>query len=178
MLYTIRIVSDEVDDFRRDILIDTESTFEDLKNAICNCTGYDPNIICSFFICEDNWEKTKEITIEDMGADMTKDLYVMKDTRIDDLIDDVGQKLLFTFDFLSDRSLFLQVKDEEFGSDLQEPECIYSRGEAPAQESTIEDVEAAIKNADTSAQYDLDEDFLGSDDYDEEDIRDYDEMDY
>ena len=179
MIYKIRIVSDEVDDFRRDILIDSEATFEDLKNVICECTGFNPNLMSSFYICEDNWEKVKEITFEDMGADMTKDLFLMSDTRLDDMISDVGQKMLFTFDFLGDRSLFLQVKDEEFGVDIDGPKCIISRGEAPAQEISIEELEdivdASSKNA---TELEMDEDFLGSTDFDEEEIRDFDEMDY
>lgn len=180
MVYKIRIVSDEVENFRRDILIDAESTFEDLKNAICDSTGYNPSLISSFYICNDEWEKLKEITFEDMGNDMMKDLYLMSDTRLDDLIDDVGQKLLFTFDFLADRSLFLQVKDEEFGTVLDKPECVFSRGDAPAQETTIEEVETLIKNtpAPSETNYDLDEDFLGSTDYNDEDIEGYDEMNY
>lgn len=180
MIYKIRIVSDEVDDFRRDILIDSESTFEELKDAICESTGYDPSLMSSFFICEDNWEKIKEITLEDMGSDMMKDLFLMKDTTLDELIEDVGQKMLFTFDFLADRSLFLQVKDEEFGAPLDKPECVFSRGEAPAQESTLEEVENMITKttAPQDGNYDLDEDFLGDSDYNEEDLQDYNEMDY
>ena len=35
MIFTFRIVSDEVDNFKREIKIDGTSTFLDLKNAIC-----------------------------------------------------------------------------------------------------------------------------------------------
>ena len=36
MIFTFRIVSDEVDNFRREIKIDADATFLDLKNAICD----------------------------------------------------------------------------------------------------------------------------------------------
>ena len=34
MQYLIRVVSDEVDDFRREILIDDDATFLDLSNVL------------------------------------------------------------------------------------------------------------------------------------------------
>lgn len=179
MLYRIRAVSDEVDDFRRDILIDSESTFLDLRNILCQSCDFETDQMSSFFICDEKWEKEKEITLEDMGADMMKDIYLMSDTHLSELIEDVGQKLLFTFDYFGDRSLFLQVKDEEFGRDLDKPECIDSRGEAPLQFAPLDDMDATNSaHASTASSFDLDEDFEGSSDYNEEEISDYDELDY
>ena len=63
MIYKFRIVSDEVDNFRREIQIDAESTFLDFKNAICESVGFDKNQMSSFFICDNSWEKEKEITM-------------------------------------------------------------------------------------------------------------------
>ena len=65
MIFTFRIVSDEVDNFKREIKIDADNTFLDLRNAICDSVGYDKNQMSSFFLCEDGWEKSKEITLED-----------------------------------------------------------------------------------------------------------------
>lgn len=179
MVYKIRIVSDEVDDFRRDILIDSEATFLELKDIICESTGFDPSLMSSFFLCDDGWEKRQEITLEDMGADMTKDIYLMSDTHLSDLIDEVGQKMLYTFDYLGDRSLFLQVKDEEFGKNLLNAECVLSRGEAPVQVMDVDEIDK-ITDSKVAANpdYETDEEFFGDSDYDEEDIRDYDEMNY
>ena len=178
MLYKIRIVSDEVDDFRRDILIDSESTFEQFKDAICSSVGYNPNQMSSFFICNDDWEKEKEITLEDMGADVSKDLYLMADTELEDLIDDVGQKLLFTFDYMSDRSFFLQVKDEIFDTEIDGPQCVKSEGEAPQQTMPFEEFEKIVEKSTTATPEVIDEDFLNSDSYDIDEIADLDEMDY
>ncbi len=43
MIFNFRIVSDEVDNFRREIQIDADATFLDLKNAICESVAYDKN---------------------------------------------------------------------------------------------------------------------------------------
>ena len=45
MIFNFRIVSDEVDNFRREIQIDADATFLDLKNAICESVAYDKNLV-------------------------------------------------------------------------------------------------------------------------------------
>ena len=80
MIFNFRLVSDEVDNFRREISIDADATFLDLRNAICDSVDYDKNQMCSFFICDDNWEKGKEITLEDMGSESDEDVYLMDET--------------------------------------------------------------------------------------------------
>lgn len=57
MVYKFRIISDEVDDFLREIKIDSEASFYDLHEAILKCTNYKDDQMTSFFICDDDWEK-------------------------------------------------------------------------------------------------------------------------
>ena len=179
MIYKIRVVSDEVDDFRRDIEIDSEATFQDLKDIICETTGFDTNVMSSFFVCDDSWGSNVEITLEDMGHDMTRDIYLMKDTRLSEFIEDVGQKLLYTFDYLGDRSLFLQVKDEEFGRELESPVVVLAKGEAPRQTIDIEEIDAKTQaKINTTDIFEGDDDFLNDDNYDEDEISDFEEMNY
>ena len=40
MVYKFRIISDEVDDFLREIKIDSDASFYDLHEAILKCTNY------------------------------------------------------------------------------------------------------------------------------------------
>lgn len=87
----------------------------------------------SFFLCSSDWEKEKEITLEDMGSDSSEDVYLMEDTVLSDLIDDEGQRLLFTFDYMTDRSFFMEMKELIPGKTLMDPVCTLSLGKAPAQ---------------------------------------------
>lgn len=104
MVYKFRIISDEVDDFLREIKIDSEASFYDLHEAILKSTGYKDDQMTSFFICDDDWEKETEITLEDMGTGSSEeDTYVMKDTRLSELLEDEKQKLLYVFDPLAER---------------------------------------------------------------------------
>lgn len=180
MIFRFRIVSDEVDDFRREIEIDADATFLDLRNAICDSVGYDKNQMSSFFLCDSNWEKEREITLEDMGTDADQDVWLMEDTVLRDEIEDDGQRMIYVFDYMTDRSFFIEMKESIPGKNLKDPVCTASRGTAPAQMVDIEEFESKIdaKVASlTSDDFD-DEDFYGSDTYndDEFDAAGFDEL--
>ena len=182
MIFNFRIVSDEVDNFKREIKIDAEATFLDFKNAICDAVGYDKNQMSSFFLCDRNWEKEKEITMEDMGSDSDQDVWLMEDSVLSDFIDDEGQKLLFTFDYLTDRSFCIEMRELITGKTLYDPLCTLSRGHAPAQTIDMDEFDArmdakAAKSASDNID-DLDADFYGNDEFnpDEFDAAGFDEM--
>lgn len=177
MVYKFRLVSDEVDNFRREIDIDADATFLTLRNAICDSVNYDKNQMSSFFLCEDGWEKDKEITLEDMGTDSSEDAYLMEDTVISDFIEDEGQRLIFVFDYMTERSFFIELKRTEPGKTLQDPICSLSMGTPPPQFVDLDEFEAKIDLKAATAD-DLDEDFYGSDEFndDEFDAEGFDEM--
>lgn len=182
MIFRFRLVSDEVSNFKREIEIDGTATFLDLKNAICDSVSYDKNEMCSFFLCDDDWEKQKEITLEEMDAD--SESYLMDECVLSDFLDDEGQKLLFTFDYMTDRSLFMELKKIITGRVLMDPVCTLALGKAPQQSVDIDEYTKKIdeKAANIAAQDidDLDEEFYGADDYDpsEFDAEGFDEINY
>ncbi len=164
MIYKFLIVSDEVDDFKRVIKIDSDATFKELNDAILDSVGYTHDQMTSFFICEDDWEKTTEVTLVDMGRDSDEDIWLMEKTRLSDLVEDEGQRLMYVFDYLTDRAFFMELRETIFGEELDAPVCTKSVGDAPAQMVDFEEVEKKI--AQQVAADDLDADFYGADDYD------------
>lgn len=170
MIYNFRVVSDEVDNFRRDIQIDADATFLDLRNAIYNSVGYDKNQMCSFFICDNEWEKEREITLEDMGLDASEDSYLMEDTILSDEIEDEGQRLMLTFDYLNDRSFYIELKTSEPGKSLMEPLVSSSMGQAPQQESVLEIIEPEKINAANKAVEEFDDEFYGSESFNDDEF--------
>lgn len=144
MIFTFRLVSDEVDNFKREISIDSDATFLDLRNAICDSVNYDKGQMNSFFLCDDNWEKGKEITLEDMGADSADDVYLMEETPLSDFLDDEGQRLIFVFDYLTDRCFFMELKKTQPGRSLKDPVCSLAFGNPPAQFVNLDEFEARI----------------------------------
>ena len=119
MIYKFVLVSDEADDFMREISIDSEAKFIDLNNAILDSVDYTKDNITSFFICNDDWEKEQEITLMEMDTASDIDSYVMDDTVLSELISEEGQKLLFVYDIISDRAFFMQLKDIVTGKDSE-----------------------------------------------------------
>ena len=181
MIYNFRIVSDGPDNFKREIKIDAQATFLDLKNAICDAVGFDKTMMDSFFICDDNWEKRKEITYEDMDLDTDQEAWLMDDAVLEDFIDDEGQKMLYVFDYMTDRALFMEMTEMIPGKTLKDPVCTLSLGNPPKQTVDMDEFDAQVeaKIAKAIAEEDLDEEFYGSDDYnmDEFESEGYDEID-
>ncbi len=168
MVYKFRLLSDEVEDFRRDIEIDADATFLDLHNAILEAVNYPDDQMTSFFICNDKWIKEIEITREDMGSVSEEDNYVMEETVIGDLVEEEKQKLMYVFDPLGDRVFYMELSKIEFGKNIDAPTCTKSTGEAPAQ--TLKFDELMSKTPVGAVNGDIDEDFYGSDGYNDDDI--------
>lgn len=165
MVYKFRIISDEVDDFLREIDIDSEASFYDLHEAILKSTGYKNDQMTSFFICDDDWEKETEITLEDMGnGSSEEDTYVMKDTRLSELLEDEKQKLIYVFDPLTERVFFIELSEIITGKDLKRATCVRKEGNPPKQTIDFDEQMA------TNSSLDLDENFYGDQDFDMEDF--------
>ena len=121
MIYRFIIISDEVDDFMREIQIDADATFLDFHKAIQQACDYKDGEMTSFTICENGWEKCQEITLEEMDTDSDQDSYVMADTHIGDMVEEERQHLLYTFDPLADRCFFIELAEIITGKSLKEP---------------------------------------------------------
>lgn len=167
MIYQFTLISDEVDDFMREIQIDSDASFLDLHQAILQSVGYADNQMTSFFICEDNWEKRQEITLEEMDSASDEDNYVMEDTRLSELIEDEKQKLIYVFDPLTERSFFIELCKIILGKDLILPVCTRKKGAAPSQETDIDAFTASLANQGTE---DLGENFYGDESFNEDDF--------
>lgn len=165
MVYKFRLISDEVDDFFREIKIDSDASFYDLHEAIIKCTGYKDDQMTSFFICDNDWEKGTEITLEDMGTSGSdEDIYTMKDTPLSELLEDEKQKLIYVFDPLAERVFFIELSEVITGQDLKHAICSRKEGEAPQQTVDFDEL------MNTNQPLDLDEDFYGDEDFDEDDL--------
>jgi hypothetical protein len=173
MIFRFILVSDEVDDFRRDITIDSDATFLDLYNAILDSTGYHKDQITSFFICDDDWTKQTEITLIDMDSGADKDNYVMDRCRLSELIDEEGQKLVYIFEPLTERCFFMELREITIGKSQDRPKIVKSVGQPPQQTSAIEEFDFAAPTTTTTHHFDDEEDFydgFGDDQYNEEDL--------
>ncbi|MCH5236221.1 MAG: hypothetical protein J1E95_00275 [Muribaculaceae bacterium] len=176
MVYRFKLVSDEVSNFSREYEIDSTATFLQLRNTILDSVDYSKEDFNSFFLCDDEWERHEEITLEDMGSSSDQDIWIMGDTPLNELIEEDGQKLIFMFDYMTQRSFFMEMKESFPGRTLSDPMCVMKKGKAPAQYVDLEEFDAKVDqsvNLTGITPDDLDlEDIYGNDQYDEEDIAD------
>lgn len=61
------------------------------------------------------------------------DSWVMKETPISELIEDEKQKLLYVFDYMTERCFFIELTEIITGKDMNGAKCTKKAGEAPKQ---------------------------------------------
>ncbi|MFV0332300.1 MAG: IS1096 element passenger TnpR family protein [Dysgonomonas sp.] len=160
MVFRFLLLSDEVEDFKREIQISADATFFDLHKAIIKSVGYKDGEMTSFFLCSDDWEKEQEITLVEMDTSSDEDSYTMDATVLNDFLEDERQKLMYVFDYLTERAFFMELREIITGTDLPEAVCTKSIGDAPAQFVDFDTVSATTTSLDTG------ESFYGDESYD------------
>lgn len=175
MIYKFLIGSEESSNFKLEIAIDSEDTFARLRNAILDAAGYDKEQVDSFYICDDEWNKEKEVTYYDMDTDSDEDIWIMEDTRLDELVEDEGQKLKFVFDYMTERYFFMKLKEIVYGKSLHDPLCQRKEGRPPKESVEVEFAPAPAK-VETPSLDDIGEEFYGEDEFNEEDLSEFGEL--
>ncbi|MDR1543817.1 MAG: hypothetical protein LBS50_05305 [Prevotellaceae bacterium] len=169
MIYKFVIVSDESENFIREIEINSDATFLEFQKAIISSVKYSNNELTTFFLCSESWEKELEVMFMEMDTDSSVDSYLMADTKLEELIEDEEQKLLFVFDMLTERAFFIELKEIVTGKSLTKAVCLYSRGKAPEQTVNLDELLNNTVKKD-EAQSVLDNDFYGDYGYNEDEL--------
>lgn len=171
MIYRFILISDEVDDFMREIQIDADATFLDFHKAILQSCGYADDQMTSFTICENGWERVQEITLEDMSTSADEDTYIMAKTRLSEFLEEEKQHLLYTFDPLGSRVFFIELTEIITGKSLKAPKVTRQSGEAPVQQLDFDELFARNPVSVTSSGDSImDDDDMFGDGIDDEDI--------
>ena len=161
MIYKFNLISDEVSNFKLEIQIDADATFLSLRNAILDAVGYTKDQMDSFILCDE-------------------DIWLMDETPISDLIEDEGQRMMFVFDYLTNRAFFMEMKELIPSKHLADPLCSRKVGMPPKQNIDLDEFDSKIaKAAATTSIDDLDADFYGAEGFNEDelDLEGYDDLD-
>ena len=169
MIYKFLVGSEEAENFKLEISIDSEDTFLRLRNTILDAAGYNKEQMDSFYICDDEWNREKEVTFMDMGSDSDEDVWLMEDTRLDELLEDEGQKLKFVFDYMTERYFYMKLKETVPGKHLHDPLCSRKEGKAPKEDVGVEEVVVAPKIIEANIE-ELGEEFYGDEEFNEEEL--------
>lgn len=166
MIYRFVIVSNEVPGFRRDIKIEAGAKFSDLCNIIQESVGYAKDQLSCFYICDDAWQKEKEVHIMDLRMNPEEDIYLMDKTTLDDLLTEEKQKLMYVFDMMGNRAFFVELREIIFEKEKGLPKVVRSEGAPPRQG---EDIEALLAEEPTKkgAKASREDEFGFNDEFDD-----------
>jgi len=133
MIYHLKITSQESKDLLLEVELDKNSSFFDFHSIIQESLSFEPYQLASFFISDGSWTRLREISMLDMGMNGGAYL-IMKKTQLGDLIKTKNQRLIYTFDFFNDRSLYIELTGIIMEKNLKEPFVTLKKGDAPLQE--------------------------------------------
>ncbi len=169
MIYHFLILSDENDDFVREILIDSEATFYDLHEAIMDSVNFDKSQLASFFVSDEEWEKGQEITLMPMD-DSTDEALIMEDVRLNEIVGKKKDRLYYQFDFLNDRGFFIELLQLDETKQLAKAKIARAAGDPPSQEDfddfDLDEMDDFVDDDDIKKFSDDDDDFNFDDDDD------------
>ena len=164
MIYRFSVISDESDNFHLEVQADPAATFFDLHKAIAQAAHFPEGEMASFYICDRSWEKEKEVTLEPMDDDPEADSWVMRDTHIDELVDEEKQRLIYVFDYLTERGLYMELTKIITGKSMKGAKCTKMAGDPPRAAQGL-DMGLQMSPSDSGKlfdeEYGIDEDDLG-----------------
>jgi hypothetical protein len=132
MIYQFKITSPESRNFQLDLEISAAHTFYDLHFLIQKSINYESHQLASFFVPGRNGWKRTEISLLTPG--MNGGAYLnMNKTRIEDFITPELQPLIYTYDFIDDRSFFIELTGIVMEKNHNEPIVTSKQGDAPVQ---------------------------------------------
>jgi len=143
-VYRFRLLYEDQEDFLRDFDILSSQTFADFHNIIKQSIDLPGNELASFFVCDRNWRKKREITLIKMHNEAREEadyeerrgpkparipITEMDKIRVKDSIDDPHQRLLYEYDILNPKVFFIELtRILEAGIKDQYPLCVKSTG--------------------------------------------------
>ena len=132
MILTFQIISQESHNFRLEVVLDDKHSFFDFHSIIQKSVGFESHQLASFFISDRRWKKLVEISMLDIGINGAA-CFIMQKTKLGELLHSKGQQLIYTFDFLDDRSFLIELTGIVMERNLKEPFVTLKQGDAPVQ---------------------------------------------
>jgi len=110
-LFRITVFSKDSEDFEMQITASDNILFSDLHQGIQSALEYDPLQMASFFLSNEDWEKETEIALVEMEENGS--LLLMDEVKLSDKILETGQKIIYLYDFFSERMFLMNIDSIE-----------------------------------------------------------------
>ncbi len=135
MNYRFEISLPDTSEFRCEIAIAGEQTFQQLHDKIVEVLEYDASQMASFYTIDKMGNRVKEIALMDMSADDEEsDTLVMDSTKIEDVINANCIELEYVYDFFNNKYFKVEYAGEYVADSADIlPVCVYCDGDIPEQ---------------------------------------------
>lgn len=187
--YKFKVYYDEIQDFVRDVEILATDNFESFHRILYDCIGLEGNEFAEFSICDQKWNKQKEITLTDTAEDENEiynvpeydeeDSYstksrlpkfIMKSAIIKDFITDPHQHIMYEYDFINPKIFYIELlKVARTDTAKGFPRCTYKAMKMP-EPPTVDNLPSLGPDEDSCPDEDSDNSYDNEDGYNEEDF--------
>lgn len=136
MDYRFEISLPNSSEFRCEIAISGDQTFQQFHDKIVEVLGYDGSQMASFFTLDKMGNRVKEIALMEMSTDDDDDTntLVMDVTMIREVVNASCIELEYVFDFFANKYFKVEYAGEYIGDSADVlPLCVYCEGDIPAQ---------------------------------------------
>ncbi len=133
MIFRFKIISDKAEDFVLHIDADAKSTFFELHEAIQFACKFDSAELTTFFLADEEWDKGIEIVMFQDDSTNHNHAPDMKHTSLETLLKEPEDKLIYTFDVINQKSLYIQLNAILMEEKLKSPIVSYDGGTTPSQ---------------------------------------------
>ena len=145
MDYRFEISKPDSNDFRCEIAINGEQTFQQLHDKLVETLNFDGSQMASFFTLDKMGNRGKEIALMEMSADDEEDnnTLVMDVTTIREVVNASCIELEYVYDFFANQYLKVEYAGEYIGDSADVlPLCVYCEGEG--EETTMTKIFASV----------------------------------
>ncbi|PID90913.1 MAG: hypothetical protein CSA97_00430 [Bacteroidetes bacterium] len=131
MYYVFRVLNPEDEHFVRDYCLTPCMSFLEFHHFLRRDLQLEGVGLASFFTTTEDYQPLMELTEMDMENDTDLPAIPMEQILVREVVNEVGQRLIYCFDILSERNLTLELTEKrEAGSGTVS--CIFAEGENPS----------------------------------------------
>ena len=165
MIFRLRMLSDENDNFVRDFEVPYDMTLLELHDFIVGALEYE-NCMASFFTADDRWERLREFTAIDMGQSGETAPTAMAEATLGQILHRIHDRLIWLFDMFGNRAYYIELLEAKKADDNRRYPCVaFEHSPAPDQfDPELNGDEGSIFEQMMGDYNDYD----GDDDYDDE----------
>ncbi len=143
--YLLKCIYEGKDIAFLDIQVNDQNTLEELHTCLIKAVGFSGKQMASFYCINEDFEIIEEIPVDQMSGGRT-----MKEVPLKDLIEEVGDQLLYTYDFMNEYKFTFECMELLDSPSVPSPLVIKKHGTFPKEqelEMSNEEAEAILLNA-------------------------------